>query len=246
MFNFKIDKQFNYKDELILKFANDSDKDLFHDIGYNKINKHLYMNLFNLLIKKLLDESELDFIDIRGINNYNQGNLITNKIITKLNLYSSSDIRYRSIITPARISSEIQDSSWFVSSFPWVNGPISSNNFGDIYLLGSLSANKEFEVYVCPLFKWTDNFIILLDEVDIRISEDFGNISDSLLNIKEYKVKYDINIKDSKVIYIYTDDYQENLDLLISKKRDDKIDYILDNESSGSKQDSQFRIYGKD
>jgi hypothetical protein len=190
------------------------------------------------VISRILDEGDKQFIDFRGNYNTNLTSFDndfdqTRKIISKIIDMSDSDT---SLITNARLAVQLQDHSSF-NIVPSTNRTLSAAP----YKIGKLAGR---DLWIDPFMNWTDNFILFIHNVNIEISD----MSESIVNESTFapRIKFELKLKfdlvDPKCLFVFTDEYQRNASELISKERDEKIDYIL-GENSGSEQNIKFRIH---
>jgi len=193
-------------------------------------------SILRKVISGIRNEGDVYFIDFRG--NYNQKLTSfdnefdqTRKIITKIIEMSDTTT---SLITNGRISSNLQDHSSF-------NSVASTANGATAYKIGKLSGR---DLWVDPFMRWDDDFILLVDKVNLEIFD----IKESIVNGPTFapRVNFDLKLKfdllNPKCLFVFNDEFQKSASELISKQRNEKIDYILD-ENSGSEQNFEFRIH---
>lgn len=138
----------------------------------------------------------------------------------------------------SRISSEyIMDSPVFY------NLP-SSHHVSSVYQIGKLAGIDFWIDHIC---KWTDNFILLFDDVRVDISNFNFNINHTTSIIPRLIVSLDLkfDVINPEALFIFEDDYMDHWSEYKQEDRDKKIDYILDGtKESGS--NSQLGIYPND
>lgn len=195
------------------------------------IKDELLQSLFRKLFRDVLDNSKIELLDLRTNSltpsvstSYTTQLHITNNIV-----YNLSRLQGKTMVTNGRICSDLQDNSSF-SIYPQKNKFIGAFP----YLVGSLVSKS---LWVDPFLRYTDNSILVFDSIDIE----FGDIKENIINDAtfapkiEVELNYKSSISNSDILYIFTDEYQDNLSVLKSREREEKINYIL-GENSGSKQ----------
>lgn len=133
---------------------------------------------------------------------------------------------YKNIITTGMVASVLQDCSEFhVESTG--GGKISSGS--SIYKVGRL---LNLDVWVDPFLKYSDNRIVLFNDIGINIY----NISSSIQSQATFAPRlvlqcdFAFDVGDSKVIFIIDNESSDSFRQYKSLQRDIKIDGILDEE----------------
>ena len=194
-------------------------------------------SILKKVISGIRNEGDFHFIDFRG--NYNQkltsfDNEIDQSKKIVFNLQNITN-KNTSLITNGRLASQLQDNN----SFNTINNVSYTGSLP--YKIGKLIG---MDLWVDPFMRWDDNFILTIDKVNLEIFDikegiDNGPYVAPRVNF-DLKLKFDL--VNPKCFFVFTDEYQKNSSELISKERDEKINYIL-GENSGSEQNFEFRIH---
>jgi hypothetical protein len=185
------------------------------EIYVSTIIKEVKQSIEKNLVKELEKSSLLiDYINLIGLSELQSSNEILDIIVRS---------GYSNCITTSKISSMIRDSRIFEPT-NWtslgIDGLISSN-------ISKIGTFNNVDIYLDALIKYNDDIIILFNKHDINL--ELVDISFATNLAIEYNLGF--NILDSKVYYTIDDTSSKHYNEIISRNRDEKIDYILDAEN---------------
>lgn len=198
-----------------LKLIGDED-----DILYI-LKEELKQSLFRKLFKDSLKVSNIEFLDLRTLgleSTYLSHVTYLSKIVDGLN-----NIQGKNLLMSGGLAVDLQDTSQF-----YVNKNNSLSSGGLPYLIGSLSGKN---LWVDPFIRYDENSILIFDSIDLEIVSINKNINNNSPNIPsqiEVHLDYKFSISNTSVLYIFTNDNQKNLSILVSTQRDERINQILD------------------
>ena len=191
------------------------------------LNSQLQNEIVKSILKYIMSYGEVSYLDFTStygkktyISRLDERNTITRKVVVEIDRLGSSHI-----VTNSRQASDFMDCSAFS-----IDSVYSTNSF--MYKVGSLRNFNKVDLYIDPLMRWTDNFILLFDEVHVDIS----NASAQLNNLNTFNPRLDIEcglsyeVINPRVLYIFDDDHKENYGLYKQISRDIKINQILGTE----------------
>lgn len=217
------------------------DEDKYQNLYTSMIFESFRQSVSKYILKHMFTFGKKSFVDF------------TSRFGQSATLYQNQSSKSRKIISDliskkrkhaignSRISSEyIMDSPGFYNlpSIPITHG-------SSVYQIGKLAG---IDFWIDPICKWTDNFILLFDDVRVDISNFNFNIAQTTSSIiprliVSLDLKFDVI--NPEVIFVFEDDYRNNWSEYKQEDRDKKIDYILDGtKESGS--NSQLGIYPND
>lgn len=185
------------------------------------LKEELKQSLFRKLFKDSLKVSNIEFLDLRTLgleSTYLSHVAYLSKMVDRLN-----NIQGKNLLTNVRLATDLSDSSQF-----YVHNNYSVSSGGLPYLIGSLSGKN---LWVDPFIQYDENFILIFDSIDLEIVDMKKNINNNSPNISsqiEVHLDYKFSISNPSVLYIFTNDNQKNLSILVSAQRDERIDQILD------------------
>lgn len=185
------------------------------------LKEELKQSLFRKLFKDSLKVSNIEFLDLRTLgleSTYLSHVTYLSKMVDRLN-----NIQGKNLLTNVRLATDLSDSSQF-----YVHNNYSVSSGGLPYLIGSLSGKN---LWVDPFIQYDENFILIFDSIDLEIVDMKKNINNNSPNISsqiEVHLDYKFSISNPSVLYIFTNDNQKNLSILVSAQRDERIDQILD------------------
>lgn len=185
------------------------------------LKEELKQSLFRKLFKDSLKVSNIEFLDLRTLgleSTYLSHVAYLSKKVDRLN-----NIQGKNLLTNVRLATDLSDSSQF-----YVHNNYSVSSGGLPYLIGSLSGKN---LWVDPFIQYDENFILIFDSIDLEIVDMKKNINNNSPNISsqiEVHLDYKFSISNPSVLYIFTNDNQKNLSILVSAQRDERIDQILD------------------
>jgi hypothetical protein len=197
------------------------------------LKDELKQSLFRKLFKDSLKVSNIEFLDLRTLGLESQslvgfgsfsvstreartGVAYLSKMIDRL-----KNIQGKNLLTNVRLSADLSDSSQF-----YVHNTLSSGALP--YLIGSLSGKN---LWIDPFIRYDENFILIFDSIDLEIvdiNKSINNNSPNIPSQMEVHLDYKFSISNPSVLYIFTNDNQNNLSILVSTQRDERIDQILD------------------
>ena len=184
----------------------------------DKFISQIKYEILRTLIKYIFKEMKYNkgFIDLRNIGYYEKLN------ITSLYL---SKYKYKNLVSCARLSAELQDSS----SFHFFNSKLSKNTLntnGYIYPVGKY---LDFEVYVDPYLRWDEEMIYLFNDIRFNINNFQYEVRSEATFQPKIIISYDFyfEIGDNEVVYVVDDEFQKSSLILLSQMRDEKIDKLL-------------------
>lgn len=185
------------------------------------LKEELKQSLFRKLFKDSLKVSNIEFLDLRTLgleSTYLSHVTYLSKMVDRLN-----NIQGKNLLTNVGLATDLSDSSQF-----YVHNNYSVSSGGLPYLTGSLSGKN---LWVDPFIQYDENFILIFDSIDLEIVDMKKNINNNSPNISsqiEVHLDYKFSISNPSVLYIFTNDNQKNLSILVSTQRDERIDQILD------------------
>ena len=191
------------------------------------IKEELKQSLFKNLFKDSLKISNIEFLDLRPLgleSTYLPHVTYLSKIVDRL-----KNIQGKNLLTNGRLYTDLSDSSQF-----YVHNATKVAIFTTIVanplpiLVGSLSGKN---LWVDAFTQWDENFILIFDSIDLEIvsiGKNINNNSPNIVSQMEVYLDYKFSISNPSVLYIFTNDYQKNLSILISSQRDNRIDQIFD------------------
>jgi hypothetical protein len=174
------------------------------------------------LFRKLFKDSKvsnIEFLDLRTLgleSTYLSHVAYLSKMIDRL-----KNIQGKNLLTNVRLAADLSDSSQF-----YVHNTLSSGALP--YLIGSLSGKN---LWIDPFIRYDENFILIFDSIDLEIvdiNKSINNNSPNIPSQMEVHLDYKFSISNPSVLYIFTNDNQKNLSILVSTQRDERIDQILD------------------
>ena len=175
----------------------------------NQIKSEIKRNFYKQIFKSMTSNNH--FIDLRGL-----------KFIDAHNKTSSvlNNFNFKNLVTNMRICSELQDSSSFHFS------KMKTNRTHDIYEIGKY---LNFEAYCDPYIKYGEEVIYLFDDFNFNIDNFKYEIVDESTFIPRLKITYDFYYEtpNSDTVYLFDDEFQKSLSIVISQMRDEKIDQLL-------------------
>ena len=184
------------------------------------IKEELKQSLFKNLFKDSLKISNIEFLDLRPLgleSTYLPHVTYLSKIVDRL-----KNIQGKNLLTNGRLYTDLSDSSQFYVHYATiVANPLP-------LLVGSLSGKN---LWVDAFTQWDENFILIFDSIDLEIvsiDKNINNNSPNIVSQMEVYLDYKFSISNPSVLYIFTNDYQKNLSILISSQRDNRIDEIFD------------------
>jgi hypothetical protein len=184
------------------------------------IKEELKQSLFKNLFKDSLKISNIEFLDLRPLgleSTYLPHVTYLSKIVDRL-----KNIQGKNLLTNGRLYTDLRDSSQFYVH----NATIVANP--PPLLVGSLSGKN---LWVDAFTQWDENFILIFDSIDLEIvsiGKNINNNSPNIVSQMEVYLDYKFSISNPSVLYIFTNDYQKNLSILISSQRNNRIDEIFD------------------
>lgn len=187
------------------------------------LKEELKQSLFRKLFKDSLKVSNIEFLDLRTLgleSTYLSHVAYLSKIVDGLN-----NIQGKNLLTNVRLAVDLQDSSQFYLN---KNNEVSLSSGGLPYLTGSLPGKN---LWVDTFIRYDENFILIFDSIDLEIVDMKKKINNNSPNIPsqiEVHLDYKFSISNPSVLYIFTNDNQKNLSILVSTQRDERIDQILD------------------
>lgn len=185
------------------------------------LKEELKQSLFRKLFKDSLKVSNIEFLDLRTLgleSTYLSHVTYLSKIVDVLN-----NIQGKNLLMNGGLATDLQDTSQF-----YVNKNNSLSSRGLPYLIGSLSDKN---IWVDPFIQYDENYILIFDSIDLEIVDVKKNINNNSPNIPsqiEVHLYYKFSISNPSVLYIFTNDNQKNLSILVSTQRDERIDQILE------------------
>jgi hypothetical protein len=185
------------------------------------IKEELKQSLFKNLFKDSLKISNIEFLDLRPLgleSTYLPHVTYLSKIVDRL-----KNIQGKNLLTNGRLYTDLSDSSQFYVH----NAKIVAADPLP-FLVGSLSGKN---LWVDVFTQWDENFILIFDSIDLEIvsiGKNINNNSPNIVSQMEVYLDYKFSISNPSVLYIFTNDYQKNLSILISSQRDNRIDEIFD------------------
>lgn len=217
----KVDNLLKFESEDFLIFDSNvkSNKDTFsisvqfspeyEDHLINQMKSEIKRNFYKQIFKSMTSNNH--FIDLRGL-----------KFIDAHNKTSSvlNNFNFKNLVTNMRICSELQDSSSFHFS------KMKTNRTHDIYEIGKY---LNFEAYCDPYIKYAEEVIYLFDDVRFNADSFKYEIVNEMTFTPKLKITYDFYYEtpNSDIVYLFDDEFQKSLSILISQMRDEKIDQLL-------------------
>jgi hypothetical protein len=175
----------------------------------NQIKSEIKRNFYKQIFKSMTSNNH--FIDLRGL-----------KFIDAHNKTSSvlNNFNFKNLVTNMRICAELQDSTSFHFS------KMKTNRTHDIYEIGKY---LNFEAYCDPYIKYADEVIYLFDDVRFNAEGFKYEIVNEMTFTPKLKITYDFYYEtpNSDTVYLFDDEFQKSLSILISQMRDEKIDQLL-------------------
>lgn len=171
----------------------------------SEIKRNFYKQIFNSMT------SNNHFIDLRGLKFIDAHNK-TSSVLTKFN--------FKNLVSNMRICAELQDSASFHFS------KMKTNRTHDIYEIGKY---LNFEAYCDPYIKYAEEVIYLFDDVRFNADSFKYEIVNEMTFTPKLKITYDFYYEtpNSDIVYLFDDEFQKSLSILISQMRDEKIDQLL-------------------
>ena len=181
----------------------------YEDQFIQQIKSEIKRSFYKQIFKKI--KSNDNFIDLRGlkfIDAHNKTSLVLNKF------------NFKNLVSNSRICTELQDSPSFHFS------KMKNNPTHDIYEIGKY---LNFEAYCDPYLEYSKEGIYLFDDFNFNIDNFKYEIVDKSTFIPKLKITYDFyyDSPNSDTVYLIDDEFQKSLPILISQKRDEKIDQLL-------------------
>ena len=217
----KVDNLLKFESEDFLIFDSNvkSNKDTFsisvqfipeyedHLIG--QIKSEIKRSFYKQIFKKI--KSNDNFIDLRNLKFFDKYRETSDKLIF---------FKYKNLVSNSRICTELQDSPSFHFS------KMKNNPTHDIYEIGKY---LNFEAYCDPYLEYSKEGIYLFDDFNFNIDNFKYEIVDESTFIPKLKITYDFyyDSPNSDTVYLIDDEFQKSLPILISQKRDEKIDQLL-------------------
>lgn len=167
----------------------------------------------DILLKYYYENKNYDVVDIRD-SMFEQTRKLTNAIALE---------NKPNLITCVRIAADISDSAGFNYTTKDING-------NSIYRTGSLANTG---IFVDPYIRFTDNKIIFFDEIGINItnleiSDDYYAYDFHVRNDISFNLAYNLDdVKKCKVLYVIDNDNQDALPIIKARKRDEKLNDLL-------------------
>lgn len=190
------------------------------------LKEELKKSLFRKLFKDSLKISNIEFLDLRTLGLESYVSYFRN-IFDGLN-----NIQGKNLLMNGRLAADLQDTSQFYvnknNSLTSLRTSMPPASVGLPYLIGSLSDKN---IWVDPFIQYDENFILIFDSIDLEIVDMNKKINNNSPNIPsqiEVHLDYKFSISNPSVLYIFTNDNQKNLSILVSTQRDERIDQILD------------------
>jgi hypothetical protein len=175
----------------------------------NQIKSEIKRNFYKQIFKSMTSNNH--FIDLRGLKFIDAHNK-TSSVLNKFN--------FKNLVSNMRICTELQDSASFHFS------KMKTNRTHDIYEIGKY---LNFEAYCDPYIKYADEVIYLFDDVRFNAEGFKYEIVNEMTFTPKLKITYDFYYEtpNSDTVYLFDDEFQKSLSILISQMRDEKIDQLL-------------------
>lgn len=219
----KVDNLLKFESEDFLIFDSNvkSNKDTFsisvqfspeyEDHLINQIKSEIKRNFYKQIFKSMTSNNH--FIDLRGLK-FTDAHNKTSSVLNNFN--------FKNLVTNMRICSELQDSASFHFS------KMKTNRTHDIYEIGKY---LNFEAYCDPYIKYVEEVIYLFDDVRFNVEGFKYEIVNEMTFTTgpKLKITYDFYYEtpNSDIVYLFDDEFQKSLSILISQMRDEKIDQLL-------------------
>ena len=175
------------------------------------VNQNFSIELNKLILKDFFKQSQPILIDRRD-SSMNTNELSDSVLKEFVHICQGKG---RSI-TSAKVVIELLETS---SQYEFYNNTSLSSSLrcvGRVY---------DIDIFVDSYLPWSDNFIMHFRSLDYNIELDHVTLGED--NVLSVGVKYGYQIDDPKMIYIFTDELNDNLDVLIRHQRREKIKKLL-------------------
>ena len=181
----------------------------YEDQFIQQIKSEIKRSFYKQIFKKI--KSNDNFIDLRNLKFFDKYRETSDKLIF---------FKYKNLVSNSRICTELQDSPSFHFS------KMKNNPTHDIYEIGKY---LNFEAYCDPYLEYSKEGIYLFDDFNFNIDNFKYEIVDKSTFIPKLKITYDFyyDSPNSDTVYLIDDEFQKSLPILISQKRDEKIDQLL-------------------
>lgn len=181
----------------------------YEDYPIQQIRSEIKRSLYKQIFKSI--KSNDNFIDLRNLKFFDKYRETSDKLIF---------FKYKNLVSNSRICTELQDSPSFHFS------KMKNNPTHDIYEIGKY---LNFEAYCDPYLEYSKEGIYLFDDFNFNIDNFKYEIVDESTFIPKLKITYDFyyDSPNSDTVYLIDDEFQKSLPILISQKRDEKIDQLL-------------------
>ena len=181
----------------------------YEDYLIQQIRSEIKRSLYKQIFKSI--KSNDNFIDLRNLKFFDKYRETSDKLIF---------FKYKNLVSNSRICTELQDSPSFHFS------KMKNNPTHDIYEIGKY---LNFEAYCDPYLEYSKEGIYLFDDFNFNIDNFKYEIVDESTFIPKLKITYDFyyDSPNSDTVYLIDDEFQKSLPILISQKRDEKIDQLL-------------------
>ena len=181
----------------------------YEDQFIQQIKSEIKRSFYKQIFKKI--KSNDNFIDLRNLKFFDKYRETSDKLIF---------FKYKNLVSNSRICTELQDSPSFHFS------KMKNNPTHDIYEIGKY---LNFEAYCDPYLEYSKEGIYLFDDFNFNIDNFKYEIVDESTFIPKLKITYDFyyDSPNSDTVYLIDDEFQKSLPILISQKRDEKIDQLL-------------------
>ena len=181
----------------------------YEDYLIQQIRSEIKRSLYKQIFKSI--KSNDNFIDLRNLKFFDKYRETSDKLIF---------FKYKNLVSNSRICTELQDSPSFHFS------KMKNNPTHDIYEIGKY---LNFDAYCDPYLEYSKEGIYLFDDFNFNIDNFKYEIVDESTFIPKLKITYDFyyDSPNSDTVYLIDDEFQKSLPILISQKRDEKIDQLL-------------------
>lgn len=183
------------------------------------INSHI----LKTIVSDLSKSTNIDYIDVRNIDDDDQFNLINDKIIEK-----SRRENLKNCIVSSRIGSIISFGSNFISKCSWK--PTLSNDISNYcYSIGKID---NVNIFIDTFLRFDSDEIYLFDDIELNFEISSFRISNEPTFSPRLVVNFEsaLNFGDFEKIYLIRDDssrIEEYNRYMIPTRREEKINVIL-------------------
>ena len=180
-----------------------------HLIDVAKQNFSIEINKLILKDFKKLSPFVIDRRDSKDMNTYELSNSVLREFVYICKGKGRS-------ITSSKVVIELLETSSQYEFYKNTSLSSSLRCVGRIYDIG---------IFVDSYLAWSENFIMHFSSLDYNIELDNVTFGDD--HVLSVGIKYGYQIDDPKMIYIFTDELNDNVDVLVRHQRREKIKKLL-------------------